>query len=104
MLDSNVDSDDRIVETAAMALANFSADFFYHEFLLREPEITMVFKILNNTKEDHEGRVLEHILALITNLTTNPMNAQKLSQKNIFESLVRIMQFSVKFIQLLFYY
>ena len=96
VLDSNIDADDRIVETAAMALSNFSADFFYHEFLLKEPEITMVFKILNNTKEDHEGRVLEHILALITNLTTNPMNAQKLFQKHIFESLIRIMKFSVR--------
>jgi len=83
---------------AAMALSNFSADFFYHEYLLREPEITMVFKILNSSKEEQEGKVLEHILALITNLTTNPVNAQKLSQKHIFESLVRIMKFSVRYL------
>lgn len=76
-----------------MALANFSADFYYHEHLLKEPEITMILKILNEAKE---GRVIEHILALITNLTTNPANAHKLFQKHVFEALLRIMEFSVK--------
>ena len=99
VLDSNSDVDDKVLEAAAMALSNFSADFYYHEHLLKEPEITMILKILGDAKE---GRVIEHILALITNLTTNPTNAHKLFQKHVFEALIRIMEFSVKYLFYLF--
>ncbi len=95
VLDSNVELDDKVLETAAIALANFSADFYYHEHLLREPEITMILKLLNSAKEDQEGNVIEHILALVTNLTTNPVNAYKLYQKHVFDSLIKIMELSV---------
>jgi len=88
--------DDKVLEIAAIALANFSADFYYHENLLKEPEITMILKILNNTnKEDQDVKVIEHILALVTNLTTNPVNAHKLYQKHVFDSLIKIMELSV---------
>lgn len=94
MLDSNTDLENKVLEAAAIALTNFSADFYYHEHLLREPEITMVLKLLN---EAREGPVIEHILALITNLTTNPANIPKLVQKHVFEALYKIMQVSVTF-------
>ena len=99
-MDSNSDVDEKVLEAASMALANLSADFYYHEHLLKEPEITMILKILNEPKE---GRVIEHILALITNLTTNPSNANKLFQKHVFEALVKIMEVSVN-LSLFFYY
>jgi hypothetical protein len=91
-MDSEMGVDDKVLEAAAMALANFSADFFYHEHFLKEPEITMLLKILDEGKE---GRVIEHVLALITNLCTNPSNAQKLNQKHLCDLLIRSLDVGV---------
>ena len=72
VLDSGGAADEKTLEAAAMSLANFSADFYYHELFLREPEVTMLLKIIDEGKD---GRILEHVLALITNLSMNPANA-----------------------------
>ena len=85
--------EDKVLEAAAMALANFSADFYYHEHFLKEPEITMLLKILHEGKE---GRIIEHVLALITNLCTNPANAQKLYQKHLGDLLVKNLDVGVR--------
>lgn len=76
-----------------MGLANFSADFYYHEHFLKEPEVTMLLKLLYDGKD---GKILEHILALVTNLCTNTGNALKLYQKHICELLLKNVDSTVK--------
>jgi hypothetical protein len=92
VLDSESDAEEKVLEAAAMALANFSADFYYHEFFLKEPEVTMILKILFEGKE---GRIIEHILGLICNLCTNTGNALKLYQKHLCDLLMKNVDVSV---------
>ena len=46
VLDSNDNNEQSVLIAASNTLANISADFQYHSHFLREPELTIIMKIL----------------------------------------------------------
>ena len=93
VLDSNDPNDADVLRAAANTLANISADFSYHEFLLKEPEFTTLLKILQFSSDI---KLIKSIIIIITNISTNVAMINKLISQNFLDILFKLFENEVE--------
>ena len=87
VLDSNEYNDQSVLLAASNTLANISADFRYHIHFLKEPELTIIMKILQFSDD---LKLIKNILIIITNICTNEVMIPKFLSSNCLEIILKL--------------
>ena len=74
-------------------------DFTYHEIFLKEPELTIILKILQYSDDI---KLIKSIIIIMTNICTNRAMIDKLISKNLLDIFIKFIKREVKIFNLIY--